>query len=87
MRLHYGGAVRNRAGANLTMRRCVLSNNNSGGGGGLSNAGGLVLQESQILSNTAPIGGGLQSTGSAPSGIDWPPRKAHSPRSEFAART
>jgi len=60
-----GGAVRNRAGANLTMRRCVLSNNNSGGGGGLSNAGGLVLQESQILSNTAPIGGGLQSTGSA----------------------
>ncbi len=60
-----GGAVRNRAGANLTMRRCVLNNNNSGGGGGLSNAGDLVLQESQVLSNTAPIGGGLQSTGSA----------------------
>ena len=60
-----GGAVRNRAGADLTLWRCVLSNNSSGGGGGLSNAGDLVLQESQILSNTAPIGGGLQSTGTA----------------------
>jgi predicted outer membrane repeat protein len=64
----FGGAVYNQAGT-CTIIKCTITNNIAGGiygggdGGGIANFGTLIVRDSTVINNTAPLGGDLYNAG------------------------